>query len=81
MTFELPVSDNDATPLTMRGKAGQMSSVSLAGVLGVQTSRRLADPGDVVILKQGFSVVDTLNQRLPFYLHFDKQIRIEIKYF
>jgi hypothetical protein len=45
MTFKLSVPDNPI-PLTMRGKAGQMSSVYLAGVLGVQTSRRSRRRGD-----------------------------------
>jgi hypothetical protein len=44
-------------PSTIRGKAGQTSSVSLAGVSGVQYE--VADPGDAVIQEQGFSIFDT----------------------
>jgi hypothetical protein len=55
MTLFVP-DDKAIMPATMRGKAGQTSSVSFAGVLGVQ---KVADSGDVVIQEQGFSIVDT----------------------
>jgi hypothetical protein len=68
-----------------RGKAGQTSSVSFAGVLGVQKNyTRVADSGDVVIKnKDKASPSSThMNQRLPcldFALY--DGIVIFIKYF